>query len=97
MWDTVGDDLANTIMSFFESGSLPKPINTTWVALIPRCRGPPIALSTDQLAWWDVSTWLSQKLWSHGLRKSSLPDLVGKTQSAFVAGKQILDGALIAN
>lgn len=39
MLDALGDDLTNAVISFFESGSLPKFVNTTWVALIPKVEG----------------------------------------------------------
>lgn len=31
LWQTVGDDFAIMVLEFFENGTLPKAINTTWV------------------------------------------------------------------
>lgn len=35
MWGTVREDFIKMIVDFFEKGTLPKSVNTTWVTLIP--------------------------------------------------------------
>lgn len=39
MWGTIGDDFVRMIMDFFEQGELPKAVNITWVALLPKVEG----------------------------------------------------------
>lgn len=39
MWNFVGEEFVNMITDFFENGELPKAVNTTWVALIPKLEG----------------------------------------------------------
>ena len=39
-WELVKGDITNTILSFLNSGSLPSPINHTFVTLIPKIKNP---------------------------------------------------------
>lgn len=36
MWNIVGNNILNFVTSFFQGGSTPTSINTTWVVLIPK-------------------------------------------------------------
>jgi len=96
MWSVIGEDFYAYIQNFFRTGNLHNSFNTTWVTLIPKKKGQlqvsdfrPISLvgSIYKL----IAKILSRRL------KGVLPSLVGETQTAFVAGRQILDGVLIAN
>ena len=96
IWPVIGDDLCTYILSFFENGTLHASFNTTWVKLIPKKKGilevsdfRPISLVGS--IYKIIAKILSGRL------KSVLPKLIGDSQTAFVSGRQILDGALIAN
>ena len=39
-WELVKGDITNTILSFLNAGSLPSPINHTFVTLIPKIKNP---------------------------------------------------------
>ena len=68
----------------------------TWVTLVPKKSG--VIAITDYRAISMVGSLYKviAKIMSARLRKV-LPRLIGDTQTAFVAGRQILDGAMIAN
>jgi len=91
----IGEDFCSYIVHFFETGNLHPGFNTTWVTLIPK-KGllevydfRPISLVGSLYK--VIAKVLSSRL------KKVLAKLVGDTQIAFVEGRQILDGALIAN
>ena len=96
MWPILGEDFYTYIQTFFEEGKLHASFNTTWVVLIPKKSGVleisdfrPISLVGS--VYKIIAKVLSKRL------RTVLPGLIGATQSAFVEGRQILDGALIAN
>lgn len=92
----MGEDFTAMVVEFFHTGVMPREVNTTWVSLIPKVEGVcepdkfrPI--STVGCVYKVIAKLLARRL------KPVLLDLVGETQTAFVQGRQILDGALIAN
>jgi len=96
MWPIIGEDFYGYIQGFFEKGTFHRSFNTTWVTLIPKKKGKvevsdfrPISLVGSLYK--IIAKILSTRL------KAVLPSLIGEAQTAFVAGRQILDGALIAN
>lgn len=93
MWDTVGNDITKSVLAFFESGNLPKSINTTWVSLIPKVKGASCLLEYRPISMVGSIHKVILKVMASRLR-NVLPDLVGESQTACVAGRQILDGAL---
>jgi len=96
VWPVINEDFCAYILKFFETGTMHASFNTTWVTLIPKKEGllkvsdfRPISLVGSLYK--VIAKILSSRL------KSVLPKLIGDSQTAFVAGRQILDGALIAN
>jgi hypothetical protein len=84
------------LTEFHKNGKLVKGINSTFIALIPKKDNPaklndfrPISLVG--CAYKVLSKVLANRM------KIIMPKLISNTQSAFVQGRQILDGVLIAN
>jgi len=82
--------------SFFRTSKLPKGISSFFVTLIPKSKGPsrfshfrPISLIHGLYK-------IVAKLLSTRLRRV-LTDVISVNQYAFIAGRQILDGFMIAN
>jgi len=95
-WPVIGDDFCKCILQFFETGKLPKATNTTWVTLIPKkksaeCISDFRPISMVGSVYKVIAKVLSRRL------KAVIPNLIGQAQTAFVSGRQILGGALIAN
>ena len=83
-------------MEFHRNGKLPKGVNSTFIALIPKVDSPqwfndfhPISLVGCMYN--VLAKVLSNKLCA------IISSVVSDSQSALVKGKQILDGILIAN
>ena len=95
MWSEIGVEFYGTIEDFFVSGSLPRGSNMTWVTLIPKVEGAKEIKEFRPISMVRSVHKVISKILPNGLR-NVIPKLVGETQSAFVCGRQILDGALIA-
>ncbi|KAL4591374.1 hypothetical protein LXL04_004335 [Taraxacum kok-saghyz] len=95
-WYLVEDDVVGAILEFFSSAVFPRGCNPSFIALIPKVASTvmvkdfrPISLIGCQLK--IVGKILSNRL------ATVIDGLVSKEQSAFVKGRQILDGPLILN
>ncbi|XP_015944180.1 uncharacterized protein LOC107469315 [Arachis duranensis] len=94
-WDKIGKEFIEAVMGFFRSARLPRDSSVTWVALAPKFVG-----ATEIKDLWPISmVGCVYKVISKVLvrrMRNVMPGLVGETQSAFVQGRKIHDGALIA-
>ena len=77
-------------------GHLPRRPNTTWVTLIPKKTDAVEVTDYRPISMVGSVYKVIAKILSRRLREV-LPHLVGETQTAFVRGRHIQDGALIAN
>lgn len=95
-WNLVKGDLEGVFKEFFKRGILNRSIVETFVCLIPKKENAirvkesrPISLITNVYK-------ILAKVLANRLRKV-MPSTIFKLQGAFLAGRQILDQALIAN
>lgn len=95
-WNLVKEDVFRMMSDFHRTGKLEKSINCSFIALIPKTDNPneiadfrPICLVSSLYK--IVAKVLAQRL------KAVIGNLVSETQCAFIRGKQIFDGILIAN
>jgi hypothetical protein len=95
-WDILCDDVMRFLREFHRNGRLTKGINSTFIALIPKVESPqrlndfrPISLVGSMYK-------ILAKVLANRLR-SVIGSVISDTQSAFVKGRQILDGILVAN
>lgn len=95
-WHIIGIDVCRDIREFFLSGELHPQQNETHVRLIPKTTSArkvseyrPIALCTTHYK--IIAKILTRRM------KPLLPALISKSQSAFVAGRAIVDNVLITH
>lgn len=95
-WEVVKPDVVNTIQAFFHSGSLFKPLNYTFITLIPKIPFPdevthfrPISLCN--VIYKAISKILVNKL------KYFMDSLISPFQNAFIKGRNISENILIAH
>ena len=95
-WDTLRDDVMQFLGEFHRNGRLTKGINGTFIALIPKVESPqrlndfrPISLVGSMYK-------ILAKVLANRLR-SIIGSVISDTQYAFVKGRQILYGILVAN
>nr|GEZ36499.1 RNA-directed DNA polymerase, eukaryota [Tanacetum cinerariifolium] len=95
-WTIVGGDVTNAIKEFFISSSFPKGCNSSFITLIPKVMDVkhlkdfrPISLNGCQYK--IIGKILANRL------SLVIGDIVSQEQSAFIKGRQIMDGPLILN
>ncbi|XP_071704195.1 uncharacterized protein [Rutidosis leptorrhynchoides] len=95
-WSIIKDDLVGAINWFWVFGEFSKGCNASFVSLIPK-KSDPLSFSDYRPISLICSYYkIIAKMLSLRICKV-VPSLVGKEQSAFLGGRYILDGALVAN
>ena len=84
------------VESFFRTGKLSKGISSSFVTLIPKSKGPSRFSHFHPICLIHGLYKIVAKLLSTRLRRV-LTDVISVNQSAFITGRQILDGFMIAN
>ncbi|GJW05823.1 RNA-directed DNA polymerase, eukaryota [Tanacetum coccineum] len=94
-WSIIENDVYAAVKHFFNHGDIPAGCNASFIALIPKIPDAnlvkdfrPICLLGSIIRFCEI--------WRHRL-VVVLGDIVNEVQSAFIAGRQILDGPFILN
>jgi len=95
-WDILKEDFMHFLMEFHRNGKLSKGINSTFIALIPKVQSPQRINDFRPISLVGCMYKVLAKVLANRLQ-SVIGSVVSDVQSAFVKGKQILDGILIAN
>ena len=95
-WHLIGDDFIACIKEFFKSCTFPSRANMTWVTFISKFEDAREMKDFRPISMIGCIYNVVAKILANQLHRV-MNGLVGKTQTAFVQGRQILDGALIAN
>lgn len=90
------DDFMRFITEFHRNGRLTKGINATFIALIPKVSSPQRLNDFRPISLVGCMYKVLAKILANRLR-IVIGSVVSDAQSAFVKGKHILDGILIAN
>lgn len=94
-WNIVGVDVCNAIFSFFDDLKLPRCINSTAIALVPKVRNPSHMSHFRPISCCNVLYKCISKLLASRLKKI-LPDLISTSQSAFIEKRSIGDNIMLA-
>nr|GEU29539.1 RNA-directed DNA polymerase, eukaryota, reverse transcriptase zinc-binding domain protein [Tanacetum cinerariifolium] len=95
-WTIVGGDVTNAIKEFFISSSFPKGRNSSFIALIPKVMDSKHLKDFRPISLIGCQYKIIGKILVNRL-SLVIGDIVSQEQSAFIKGRQILDGPLILN
>ncbi|XP_019258688.1 PREDICTED: uncharacterized protein LOC109236903 [Nicotiana attenuata] len=87
-------DLKEAALEFFESGKLLKTINRTVITIIPKSNHAETAVDFRPIACCNTVYKVMSKMLCNRLQ-TILPDIISENQSAFVAGRTIMQNILI--
>ncbi|GAA0154883.1 hypothetical protein LIER_12734 [Lithospermum erythrorhizon] len=93
-WPMVKDVVVEAIRTFFTTGHMPKHINSTIIALIPKVNNSHNMRDFRPISCWStiykcITTILANRL------KGTLQSVIGLHQMAYVPGRDIYDGILL--
>ena len=94
-WDLVRGDVSGSILNFLNSGSLPSPLNHTFVTLISKTKNPERVTEFRPISLCNVLYKIFSKVLANRLKKV-LPHIISEHQSAFIKGRLITDNILVA-
>ncbi|GKA94146.1 RNA-directed DNA polymerase, eukaryota, partial [Tanacetum coccineum] len=93
-WEVIGGDVCRAVKCFFRSGSFPKGCNPSFIALIPKVNDAKFVKDFRPISLIGCQYKIVGKILANRL-SSVIGSLVSKEQSAFIRGRQILDGPMI--
>lgn len=93
-WDLMKADVLGLFYNFYESNSLPKGCNSSFIVLIPKCSQPCLVGDYRPISLINCSIKFLMKVLANRM-KPVLTSIIDETQSAFVKGRHISDSVLI--
>ena len=94
-WSIVGNDFVVAIQSFFKTGFLPKGVNSTILALIPKKKEVAFMKDYRPISCCNVLYKVISKLLANRL-KTILPKFISANQSTFVKDRLLMENLLLA-
>ncbi|XP_058732688.1 uncharacterized protein LOC131604250 [Vicia villosa] len=95
-WNFMQEDIYKLVMDFHKSASLPKAITASFISLIPKNANPQCLKEYRPICLIGCLYKIISKILANRI-KQVLNSIISPTQSAFVPGRQILDGVLALN
>ena len=95
-WEVINSDVVRFVREFFQSASFPKGCNSSFIALIPKVGNASFVSDFRPISLIGCQYKIVGKLLADRLSKV-IGCVVGVEQSAFIKGRNILDGPLILN
>jgi hypothetical protein len=95
-WEELKDDIFKFMSEFHENGKLVKGINSTFMTLIPKKDNPSKLNDFRPISLVGCTYKILSKVLANRLKRV-MHNIISGVQTAFIQGRQILDGVMIAN
>lgn len=95
-WPVLGRDFVVAVQSVFQFGFLPKGVNSTILALIPKKTDSMEMKDYKPIACCNVLYKVVSKILANRLKKL-LPSIISDNQSAFIKGRLLMENVLLAS
>ncbi|GLT48336.1 hypothetical protein SLA2020_219680 [Shorea laevis] len=96
VWETIKDDVIQFVVEFQKNGRLVKGSNASFIVLIPKKENPVRIGDYRLISLISCMYKVIAKLLANRLRRV-LDRVIGKQQSAFIGGRQLMDSVMVAN
>ncbi|GKV23593.1 hypothetical protein SLEP1_g33302 [Rubroshorea leprosula] len=96
MWEDIKVDIINFVQEFYKTGRTARGSNASFIVMIPKVENPQKIEEYRPISLIRVMYKIIAKLLANRLRKV-LPKIIGEQHMAFIGGKQLVDGVVIAN
>ena len=94
-WSTVNHDVTSSILSWLNSGTIPSPLNHTFITLVPKINSLEYAHQFRPISLYNVLYKIYSKVLANCLKKI-LPSIITEHQSAFTKERLISNNILVA-
>ena len=94
-WNTIGNDVTQSVLHFLNSACLPENLNHTFITLIPKKNSPEYASDFRPINLCNVLYKIFSKVLANRIKKI-LPKIISEHQSAFTKSRLISDNILVA-
>lgn len=95
-WEILKSDFLEAMFAFEKTGKIPNGCNSAFITLIPKVIDPIAVSDFRPISLVGLPYKILSKILTGRLKKV-LPSIIFECQIAFVDGRQILDGILVAN
>ncbi|CAK8538120.1 unnamed protein product [Lathyrus sativus] len=95
-WEIVGQDFSNCILDFFKTGFLPRMFASSFISLVPKISNPQQFEDFRPISLISCISKVISKMLACSLSKV-IHKIISPSQTAFIPGRQIYDGVLLAN
>ncbi|GKE11321.1 RNA-directed DNA polymerase, eukaryota [Tanacetum coccineum] len=93
-WELLKEDVGNSVRCVLESFVMPRGVNSSFITLIPKISNPIHIKDFRPISLIGMQYKIIAKILANRLSKV-IDKVVSKEQSAFIAGRQILDGPIV--
>ncbi|GKV12840.1 hypothetical protein SLEP1_g23934 [Rubroshorea leprosula] len=95
-WEVIKEDVIEFLQEFHKNSKMVRGLNSSFIVLVPKVDNPQKIEEYRPISLIGVIYKILAKILANRLKKV-LDELIGEQQMAFISGRQLMDGVVIAN